>query len=321
MSVIGDALGRAERDYQAGQVRNAAKPARASKAPTADSAETAVKGIARPQQSITDGGQWFSSILMTLFIAVIGFAGYMTVYPQWVDSLWKFPAPAKREATASAVAPATPQAITNAPSIERVTSAESLAPTVPICPAIALQSPEQIFASIGVPEPLQPASPKTGPIASVEPQPSVVTTPKVEPKTKAAPEPKVKPIIEEPVKPVVTQNASPSRGRRVPRQQARQNPTRSTTKIPVRTDDFKSRFSVDGVMLGGERKMAVINGEIVGVDDEVDGAIVRAITGSGVAVEVDGRIRRVPVSTRQSSHDQSQSRDQDQQGSGFEFND
>ncbi|MCA9252468.1 MAG: hypothetical protein KDA54_15185, partial [Phycisphaerales bacterium] len=44
-----------------------------------------------------------------------------------------------------------------------------------------------------------------------------------------------------------------------------------------------------------ERKSAVINGEIVGIDDEVDGAVVRAITDSGIAIEIDGRIRRVPV--------------------------
>ncbi|GJM25104.1 MAG: hypothetical protein DHS20C16_15190 [Phycisphaerae bacterium] len=330
MSVIGDALGRAERDHRTDPIRDAATPSRSVTVPPSEAAETQLKGIARPQQSMIDGGRWFSSILMTLFVAVIGFAGYITIYPEWVDSLWKFPSTATQVATTNSNEATTPHETPMAPPIERITPAMSLAATAPACPTIALQTPEQLIASIEVPKPLQPALPVASPDASAEVQPSAVTKPKIEPKPHTQPAPKVEsaakanPVVENLAKPTPRKAKQPKtkqpkakqrQGRRIPRKQARPTPTRSITKIPVRTTDLKSRFSVDGVMLGGERKTAVINGEIVGVDDEVDGAIVRAITGSGVAIEVDGRIRRVPVSAEQSPENQNES------GGGVEFND
>ncbi len=311
MSVIGDALGRAERDYRADQIQNAVSPTRAAMPAQDESAEMAVKGIARPQQSAGEGGGWFSASLMTLFVAIIGLAGYMTLYPEWVDSLWKFPDPVKQMAIATRKSSAS--GVSKGSSLGGPEYANAFAPLVPTCPAEALYSPAERNASDVSPLPPEPALPEP---ASPRPGPSfqVASRPAIEPDRNVEPKPAVEPSVKKSSKPTA-KRANPGKGRRVARTQTKPKPPRSITRIPVRTSDIKSRYNVDGVMLGGERKLAVINGEIVGVDEEVDGAVVRAITGSGVAVEVDGRIRRLPVRSKRAEDQESSSR------SDLEFND
>lgn len=338
MSVIGDALGRAERDYQAGHIQKAVTPSRASRVRAPEPAETAVKGIARPQQSMTGGTSWFSSILMTVFVAVIGLAGYIAVYPEWVDSLWNFPDPntsATSVASKSADSPVVPVAAQAAP---QVASAALPIPSEPvICPQIAYAQFEPVASnqlsttapSSPTPQALPPVqspfaqdaetkSSQSDAVAVPTPRQQVLPGPLVTDDTKPAITPAVvesQSVAHEPVekqggdriqKPTprekpATKHRKRPRGRRVTKRKPPEKPTRSITKVPVRTNKLAERFQVEGVMLGGERKLAVINGEIVGVDDEVDGAVVRAITGNGIAIEIDGRIRRVPVNMKNRS--------------------
>ncbi|HNO77406.1 MAG TPA: hypothetical protein PKN33_05030 [Phycisphaerae bacterium] len=354
MSVIGDALGRAERDYQAGHnLQKAPVPTRVSKKPATEPAETAVKGIARPRQSQTAGGGWFSNVLMVLFVAVIGFAGYMTVYPDWVDSLWKFPdlqTPVVQIAS-NPVPTSNPMQINqSAPPVDAPPA--TIEASFPVCPQVAIavdrpvervQVPPSIpvestntewvdshsvphgatpiaksgqTVSSDVPTPLQPTLPESSMAVEVQPiappveasKPIVVEAPAV-----SVSQPTIKPVVDEIEKPTPKKRAR--LGRRVSREKPQTETTRSLARIPIQSSKLSDRFKVEGVMLGGERKSAVINGEIVGIDDEVDGAVVRAITDSGIAIEIDGRIRRVPVISKR-KHD-----GPDQPMTETEFND
>ncbi|MEZ6084474.1 MAG: hypothetical protein R3E58_11190 [Phycisphaerae bacterium] len=342
MSVIGDALGRAERDYQAGHIQQKTHvPTRVSRKPATEPAETAVKGIARPRQSQTAGGGWFSNVLMVLFVAVIGFAGYMTVDPEWVDSLWKFPdLEPKAVATVSKTAAASiPTPVVQTAPPDDMPAAIDLpvskmdAP-FPVCPQVAnaidlpvepIQTPPALEVGNVSPElaepqtvpseatvastakivetaspkvrvPLQPTLPDSS--ADVEASPVVIPVANTAPIAVESP---ASPGERQTSLPVAIEKEKPTlknksrMGRRVGRKKLQEQPTRSLTRIPIQSNRLSDRFKVEGVMLGGERKSAVINGEIVGIDDEVDGAVVRAITDSGIAIEIDGRIRRVPV--------------------------
>ncbi len=65
--------------------------------------------------------------------------------------------------------------------------------------------------------------------------------------------------------------------------------------------DVLRRLHVEGVMVGGSTKLAVINGTILEVGQQIEGVIISAITAQGIAVEIDGRIYRVPITGPQKS--------------------
>ncbi len=335
MSVIGDALGRAERDYRTGELHNAVAPSRAADPKpqyTDEASETAVKGIARPRQVSGAGGAFLSNALMTLFVTVIGFAGYLTVFPDWIDSLWKFPDLAPHGLAAPSNASLAEQE--NSPN-QQVVAAKS---------AVATANANEVTTPLG---PTPAALPAAEPTADIETScPLLSVIPEIDPhkiseinsatainhatvvpnesisihENRMAERSIEKPTVRNKPKPIARKR-NLRKGRRVSNRSIQRPKTRSITRVPVRSNDISSRFSVDGVMLGGERKLAVINGSIVGVDEEIDGAVVRAITGNGVAIEIGGRIRRLPIHAKHDTGSIDSPADGSMPMDDFEFND
>lgn len=74
-------------------------------------------------------------------------------------------------------------------------------------------------------------------------------------------------------------------------------PASPASQVRVATADsaIARRFQLEGVMLSGSSRMAVVNGAIVEVGQTVDGAIVREIDRRYITVEIDGQWVRVPL--------------------------
>lgn len=66
-------------------------------------------------------------------------------------------------------------------------------------------------------------------------------------------------------------------------------------RVETATSAISERFRLDGVMLGGQTKLAVVNGMIVEEGQRLDGAIVREIDGKFIVIEIDGQRHRIPM--------------------------
>ena len=66
-------------------------------------------------------------------------------------------------------------------------------------------------------------------------------------------------------------------------------------QVPTLTEPISARFRLEGVVLSGRTKLAVVNGAIIEVGQRIDGATVTAITKGSITIEVDGRTYRIPL--------------------------
>ncbi|NOX57832.1 MAG: general secretion pathway protein GspB [Planctomycetes bacterium] len=239
MTVIGDALNRADQDRRSGTVCAEVKPL--------ISVVSETKGIAHPRQPTPPDTSSVSSFLSVALFSLAGFAVFMSLYPEWIDAIWQFQT----------------------------------------SPALAVKVPLQ--DELDDRQTFQPAL-ESGTDAGIVPVPRMQAAPITNSTQLGDVFPK--------------DDRRLTNQREVSRSTNRPDPggsersvSRSITQIPVTLKSTRALFRLEGVMLGGRRRLAVVNGAIVGVGDEVDGATVRAITSNTVALEIDGRVRRIPIRT------------------------
>lgn len=78
----------------------------------------------------------------------------------------------------------------------------------------------------------------------------------------------------------------------MPAARALEDPTRPPAgKGHAAAQSPARQFTLNSVMIGEQRRMAVIDGQPRGVGDVFDGARVRSISASGVELVVDGDVR------------------------------
>jgi len=224
--------------------------------------------------------------------------------------------PAPPIAATKTPAPTTPPVTAAKPSSPPVTT-KPTAPASPVSPPIAATKPTSpVSPPIAATKPTSPVSPPiaaTKPTAPVSP-PIAVTKPALPPPTRREPErapttrtePKPTPVVPvpAPAPPLAAPPAASTPVRPQPpvepsspdRREDRAPEPASRRVAPARPPEIATPFdaSLATILYSPDRKLAIIDGRIVGVGDEVRGARVTDITPNAVFLrDSQGKLRRL----------------------------
>ena len=250
---------------------------------------------------------------------IAGAAAGLGIGWQVQQSAWwrsRTPKPAAR--TASNVRPpvaATPPVATTklpTPAPPPVTAMKPAAPALPPVTATKPPTPTPPVAARSTPPVAQPPVAKTTPLPAVQPPTRASDTARGEPERVQMSRAATKPADGAP--PAATPRTAPTIAPPLTRPQppvpppsvARKEDVRPEPaprrQVPVRTPPpeiaLPFEASLGTILYSSDRKLAIIDGRIVGVGDEVRGARVTDITPTAVFVrDVQGKLRRLTVAT------------------------
>jgi hypothetical protein len=224
-------------------------------------------------------------------------------------------APASPPVTAKPPTPAPPPVTATklpTPAPPPVTAMKPAAPALPPVTATKPPTPTPPVAARSTPPVAQPPVAKTTPLPAVQPPTRASDTARGEPErvqmsraaTKpadAAP-PAATPRTAPTIAPPLTRPQPPVPPPSVARKEDVRPEPAPRRQVPVRTPPpeiaLPFEASLGTILYSSDRKLAIIDGRIVGVGDEVRGARVTDITPTAVFVrDVQGKLRRLTVAT------------------------